>query len=295
MNLIFDCYPCILRQVLSTAKLCGLNKNQTGQVVDFTLRELLKTTMEDSPQRQIVHANDFIHTVCFPDKKEYDPYRQLKRQSNEVVIDRFDSLEKMIVEAPHPLETAITFAAAGNIIDFGANEHADIDIEKEIRNIPSLRFSRYDYIPFAELLDTSKTLLYIGDNAGEIVFDRLFIREIKRTYPEKRIVFTTRSKAIINDVTLEDAYMVGIDTEAEVISSGCRYPGIVLTETSEQFGMIYNSADLIIAKGQGNLEGLSEVNDGRIFLILRIKCERVAESVGAAVGDLIFLRKTDSF
>lgn len=291
MNLIFDCYPCLLRQVLSTAKLCGLNEQQTGKVVDFTLQQLLKTTKGDSPQRQIVRANDFMHTVCFPDMKQFDPFKQLKRQSNEIVIKRFDSLEAMITGAPHSLEMAIKLAAAGNIIDFGARDHTNVDIEEEIRAIPSLRFTRYDYAPFTDLLETSKTILYIGDNAGEIVFDRLFIREIKRRYPDKRMIFATRSKAIINDVTPEDAYMVGIDTEVEVISSGCRYPGVVLAETSEQFRMIYNNADLVIAKGQGNFEGLSEVNDGRIFLILRIKCERVAESVGAAVGDLIFLRK----
>jgi uncharacterized protein with ATP-grasp and redox domains len=199
----------------------------------------------------------------------------------------------MIKNAPSPLETAVKNAAAGNIIDFGAKDLGSIDIEKEIQKIPSLQFSHYDFKAFLGLLKKAKTILYIGDNAGEIVFDRMLIREIKRQYPEVQILFATRASPIINDITLEDAYQVGLEKEAKILSSGCNYPGLILDAASEVFLKIWHDADLVIAKGQGNYEGLSDVNDARLFFILRIKCERIAGAIGADVGDLVFWRKRD--
>lgn len=291
MNLIFDCYPCLLRQVLSTAGLCSLDENSTKEVVDFTMSQLMVTSQSDSPQHIIVRVNEFIHQHYFRHQELFDPYAGLKKKSNEAVLSRFEQLKAMVHTADNPLEYAVKLAAAGNIIDFGANDHTAIDIEDEIRRIPLLRFSHYAYTEFTETLAEARTLLYIGDNAGEIVFDRLLIGQIKQLYPDMEIVFATRSQPVINDVTPEDACAVGMESVARVISSGCRYPGVILEDTSGEFRRIYDDADLVLAKGQGNFEGLSAVEDNRLFLILRIKCKRVAKAVCASVGDLVFLQK----
>lgn len=291
MNLILDCYPCILRQVLSTAKLAGLDEYQAREAVNHSMNILLETGTGVSPQQVVVNVVDYIRKLFFPDVCEFDPYRELKKRSNAVVLDKFTELEKEILIASSPLEAAVKCAAAGNIIDFGAKDHGSIDIDKEIRNIPSLAFSRYDYPPLAERLRETRKLLYIGDNAGEIVFDRLLIRQIQRDFPDIRVTFATRSEPVINDITPEDAYETGLDSEAEIVSSGCRYPGLMLSEADESFRKTYREADVVIAKGQGNYEGLSDENDPRLFFILRIKCERVAMDIGAEVGDLVLSRK----
>lgn len=291
MKIILDCYPCILRQVLSTAKLAGLNEAQTKKIIDEAMRHLLTTTECDSPQHIIVKIFDFMQSALHKKNDLFDPYAKLKKESNEIVLQYFYYLESFVKCASSPLEMAITKAAAGNIIDFGAKDHGNLDIEQEIHNIPSLQFAIYDFEPLSAILEKAHLILYIGDNAGEIVFDRILIRQIKRQAPDIRIVFATRDKPIINDVTIEDAYQVGLDKEAEIISSGCIYPGLMLDETNSDFQEIYRKADLIIVKGQGNYEGLSNVSDDRIFFILRIKCDRVANDIGARIGDLVLWQK----
>jgi damage-control phosphatase, subfamily I len=294
MKLILDCYPCMLRQVLSTAKLSGLNEQQTKTVIDRTMQMLLEVSAESSPQHIIVRIIDYIKNKFHVGSNAFDPYGELKQRSNKIVMEHFERLEATIQNAANPLETALKIAAAGNIIDFGAKDHGSIDIEKEIRNIPSLQFSRYDYQPFLNRLSRAERILYIGDNAGEIVFDRLFIRRIKREFPSVKIAFATRSEPVINDVTVEDARTVGLDREAEIVSSGCRYPGLMLAEASESFKGLWKKADVIIAKGQGNFEGLSNEDDGRLFFILRIKCDRVAGEIGASVGDLVLFQMNET-
>jgi uncharacterized protein with ATP-grasp and redox domains len=287
MKMIFDCYPCVLRQVVSAAKLTGLNEKQTKSVIDYTLNSLQEISPEDSPQSIIVRVMDRFKKECPGEADRFDPYAELKTRSNTLVLDHYEELESVIENSSSKLEMALKMAAAGNIIDFGAKEHGRIDIEKEIQNIPLLEFSHYEFETFSDTLKNAKTILYIGDNAGEIVFDRLFIRQIKRERPEVKIYFATRSEPVINDITLEDAYQVGIDKEAEVLSSGCRYPGLILSESSEILRKLWDSADLIIAKGQGNYEGLSDEKNSRLFFILRIKCGRVAVDIGADEGSLV--------
>jgi uncharacterized protein with ATP-grasp and redox domains len=290
MRLFPDCYPCVLRQVLSLVKLTGMDELQTKHTMDEAMKMLLSASGNDSPQRIIVGIGDFVRKTFFSDTEPFDPYARLKNQSNDAVLHYFDALEATAEQSDSPLETAIKQAAAGNIIDFGAKDHGSLDIVREIRDIPSLRFSFYDYEQLLSKLRNAALLLYIGDNAGEIVFDRILIRRIKREFPGLRIIFATRDKPVINDVTVDDAYRIGLDKEAEIISSGCRYPGLMLEETDDAFRRLFRDADLIIAKGQGNYEGLCDIDDERLFFILRIKCERVANRIGAAVGALVLWR-----
>jgi len=294
MKLYLECYSCVLRQMLSTAKLSGLQEEQQKLVLHKTMDILQENKEQMSPQHIIVRTYEDIKTRFFDADKSFDPYKKLKFESNKTVLEYYDYLEAFVKNSSTPLEVAIRKAAAGNIIDFGAKDHANINIEHEIQNIPLLKFSIYDIDAFKACLAQAKTVLYVGDNAGEIVFDKILIKQIRRQMPNVHIVFATRDKAIINDATLEDAYQVGLDKEAEVISSGCKYPGLMLSETSAVFQDIYQKADLIIAKGQGNYEGMSDIDDSRLFHILRIKCERVAQDIKASKGDLILWNKIHS-
>ena len=294
MKLIYNCYPCILRQVLSTGKLIDLSESQLKTVIDKTMKILLATSEHDSPQHIIVQIFNYVNMMFFNESKIFDPYAKLKKDSNAAVLHYFDYLESYVHSASSPLERAIKKAAAGNIIDFGAKDHGNIDIDKEIHEIPLLKFSIYDFKPLKTRLEKAKMLLYIGDNAGEIVFDRILIRQIQRQYPGIRIVFATREKPIINDVTIKDPYEVGLNKEAEIISSGCIYPGLMLDMTHDNFKELYRKSDIIIAKGQGNYEGLSDEIDRRLFFILRIKCERIAKDIGADIGSLVLFQKMDT-
>ncbi len=291
MRLFLDCYPCILRQALTLARLMGLGQAQTKATVDNTLRLLLNADPGSSPPQVMTAVYQQVEEDFFTSRDRedgtFDPYAKMKRDSNRIVLEHLDELEASVRTADSPLEMGIRLAAAGNIIDFAAADHGSVDIPAEIRGIPVLSFAIYDIEPLLYGLETAKTLVYVGDNAGEIVFDRVFIRQLQRDYPELDVVFATRERPIINDVTVDDAHDVGMDVEATVVSSGCPYPGLVLSAASEGFRRTYDGADVVIAKGQGNYEGLCETADERLFHIFRVKCERVAELTSAPVGALV--------
>ena len=290
MKLSFACYPCLLKQVLDTAELLGLNDRQVKTVIEATLHYLLKKKQDIMPLHIVAWLYTFIHQTFYDGNGTFDPYRQLKRDTNLLALEHFDTVVDRVKKSPSPLETALFFAAMGNIIDFGARARGSIDITHEIDTIDKLHFSIYHYDKLSEKLNNAETLLFIGDNAGEIVFDKVLIREVKKEFPEIDIVFAVRDRPIINDATIEDARFVGLEKEVTVVSSGSIYPGTILEETNEKFKELFTSADVIIAKGQGNFESLNDVKTEKLFFIFRIKCDRVADSIGVNNDDLILFQ-----
>lgn len=134
-----------------------------------------------------------------------------------------------------------------------------------------------------EALSTAKTVLYLGDNAGEIVLDKLFIE----TLMHPNLYFAVRGAPVINDATLDDAQYVGIDAVADVISNGYDAPSTIVDRCSPQFQELFNKADVIISKGQGNLEGLLEKTDKQVYFLLMVKCDVIAEALGVKKGDFV--------
>lgn len=295
MQLFIECYPCILRQVINTAKLLDLNDKQIKSILDKTMEYLLESKQDTMPLHIVVWIYNFINEKFYNSSGNFDPYKDLKYSSNLLALKSLKKLEDIVDNSAYHLETALHTAAAGNIIDFGAREHSSIDIKHEIDNIANLNFSIYDYKKLFKKLKKAETLLYIGDNAGEIVFDKVLIREIKKEFSKIDIVFAVRDRPIINDATIEDASFVGLEEEVIVVSSGSVYPGTILDETNEKFKGLFKTADVIIAKGQGNFESLSDVKSENLFFLFRVKCDRVADIVGAKNGDLILFKKNTGF
>ena len=180
MELHLECYPCLLNQALKTAKLIGLNKSETKAVVDHVMRLLLDEHGNITAPHITARLYQFIRKEIYKGDESFDPYREIKRDTNKKVIKYYKTLAGLVERSSSPLQTAVKVAAAGNIIDFGAKAHGDIDIDHEINNIDNLEFDIFDFSDLENKLKTAKTLLYIGDNAGEIVFDRVFIAEINQ-------------------------------------------------------------------------------------------------------------------
>jgi len=194
----------------------------------------------------------------------------------------------MIQDSRDPLLQAFKISAAGNIIDFGA--HSSVDVEAEIKKMPELSFSINDYSKFKEEVSGSELLLFIGDNAGEIVFDKLLIEILKKQYPELEIIYAVRGGPVLNDVTAADAEYTGISKLVKVISSGSATAGTILNECSGEFLGVYESADIVISKGMGNYETLNGETVKNIYFILKIKCDLIARNTGARVNEMIFKR-----
>lgn len=210
-----------------------------------------------------------------------DPYREIKRVSNDTVLDMYDELEGLIRNSPDPFTTALKLAIAGNIIDFAV--HDECDLHGTIENVLKSGFA-IDHSPqLRERLQASDKVLYIGDNAGEIVFDKLLVTLIDHP----GLVYAVRGAPAINDATMEDAEYVGMTAVTRVITSGYDAPTTILARSGDEFRRYFEEADLIISKGQGNLEGLIGEMDPRIFFLLMTKCDVIAEYLGVARGSCV--------
>lgn len=285
-----DCYPCIFQQISSIATLMEFDEPDTRTFFEKIMQYLLETHGDGILVQHIIRKATDTAIKMKHKPTDFDPYKAIKRQSNDLALEHYGILNTMIRESNFPLQTALKIAAAGNIIDFGARNHTNLDIQQELRSIDKRGFGMYNYDEFYKHLSTAKVLLYICDNSGEIVLDKIFIEEIKNTFPSLEIICAVREKPIINDAVLNDALEVGLDNVATIISSGSVYPGTILDETSRKFKDIYDTSDIIISKGQGNFETLLDDATQKMFFILRIKCDLMARLSHVQLGDLVLMQ-----
>ena len=226
--------------------------------------------------------------------KVEDPFKDIKRCSNRVAMKIYERLKKRVEEAEDGLLTAVELAIAGNIIDYGVRQ--SLDIEKEVERILSIENSLiqkekraiFNYSEFRDEIEGAESILYLADNAGETVFDRVLIEEIRKIYGHMKIIYVVKEKPIINDALTEDAMECGIDKTASIMSSGLDTPGTILSLCSQRFRRLFEEAHIVISKGQGNFEALSDAGR-RIFFLFMAKCPVVAKDIGCNVGDVILL------
>jgi hypothetical protein len=213
-----------------------------------------------------------------------DPYRQAKRRQNRLALGMLPALREKIRRAPDPLDRALRLAAAGNVIDLGVG--AALDLEAVGRTIEgSLEWPLdYDRRRLGAMLRSAKSILYLADNAGEIVFDRLLIEQL----PRGKVTLAVRGGPVINDATLDDARQAGLMKVCRVIDNGSDAPGTILGDCSPGFRREFSRAGLVISKGQGNYETLSRSARDIIFLF-QAKCPVVAEKVGRPLGSRLCL------
>ena len=222
-----------------------------------------------------------LHVVLRKHTNNADPYKNEKKANNDQAISLIPEAREIIRNSEDPFRTALRIAIAGNIIDFAANDNFDIltTIAKALDSEFSIDYSK----ELKERLAEAKSVLYLGDNAGEIVFDRLFIE----TLGHPGITYVVRGGPVINDATMEDAHYTGMTGVTKVISSEYDAPSTILHKSGKLLQEHFRQADLIISKGQGNLEGLLQLNDKRIFFLLMVKCDVIAELLNVRKGDLV--------
>jgi len=284
MKTYLDCLPCFLSQTLKTSRIATTEEKIQREILDRVMGKLIKLPLDTSPPQiaQVVYRT--IKAVT----GNGDPYSAIKKRQNELALSFYPEFKEMTRTSKDPLLFAIKLAIAGNIIDLGVQREV-IDLKGEIFEALSSPLSLNDYDAFKKSINNSKLILYLGDNAGEIVFDRILIEELNKI-DKLKIIFAVREKPIINDATLEDAKFVGIDKQAEVISNGSDAPATILGECSTGFTNLFQRADMVIAKGQGNYESLGDENKN-IFFLLKVKCPVVANHLNTNVGDTILKRQ----
>ena len=232
-----------------------------------------------------------IHRVLRQLTENGDPYREIKQRFNRLALELYPRLKRLVVQSNTPLETAVRLAIAGNVIDFGVSSLLrEIDLETAIDECLKAEIPRMELKLFWEAIEEAEKILYIADNAGEIVFDRVFMEELLHHYPNLKITAGVNSGPVLNDATMEDARLTGVTQMVEVIDNGSDVPGTILSRCSEEFRQRFHESDLVIAKGQGNYETLSEA-PGKIFFLLMAKCPVIAGDIGCKTGDLVVLER----
>ncbi|MCD6359088.1 MAG: DUF89 family protein [Dehalococcoidia bacterium] len=285
MKTYFDCIPCFFSQALRAIRVVTDDEKTQRKVLDYVAKLVPELPLDVTPPEIAQRVYQIVAEVT----GNRDPYREEKRQSNQKALSLYHHLKEAIGDSSDPVLTACKLAIAGNSIDMGPlSSYDDIASIADSALVSPLAVN--DYEEFKKNIVSATHILYLGDNAGEIVFDRLLIEEIKQI-SDAVIHFVVRESPVINDVTVEDAVSVGIDKIATVISSGSDAPAVILSQSSPQMLKKYHSADVIISKGQGNYEALSGEKEN-IFFLLKIKCPVVANSLGLGVknGDNILLK-----
>jgi len=289
MRTYLDCIPCFYRQALDTARIAGADEIKQKQIVDKISQLIPDFSLEASPPemgREIYNLVGKISGVK-------DPFKEIKENSNKLALKIYPKLKQEIESSEDRLLAAVRLSIIGNIIDYGAKN--SLNVEEEINYLFQGNIIVYNensettfkYKKFKEALNKVNSIIYLADNAGEVVFDRLLIEELVKELG-KEVIYVVKDKPIINDALIEDALFCGINRTAKVVSSGSDAPGTLLKYCSPEFIRIYQKAELIISKGQGNYEALSE-EDKLIFFLFKAKCPVIAEDVGCNVRDMVLV------
>ncbi len=278
------CLPCFLNQIRKAAEVAGLSREKTIEIE----REAAKFLYKDlQPEKSPGHNATFIHRIFKKMSGIDDPYKVLKDKYNSIALKLEPHLRDEIYEKSEDrLAAAIKLAALGNVIDFGVPRA--FDLEEEIRNFFKTPFAYFDEAILERFLVPGKTVLYVADNAGEIVFDKFLMKELKER--GMKVILAVRGGPILNDATVEDAVKTGANEIAdELITTGKDYIGVDFEFASEEFKKAWDKAFFVISKGQANFETLDGIEDKDIFFILKAKCEPVAKELCCNIGDLVFL------
>jgi uncharacterized protein with ATP-grasp and redox domains len=286
MKTYLDCIPCFMRQALDAARLATDDEKMQELVVRKVAVLANELDMNQSPPAMGQKIHRFIRELVGVD----DPYRSIKVKFNDIALQLYPQMRQKIISSNQPLVTAVRLAIAGNIIDFGVKGSLqESDLAKTINECLTADFVYIQLKLFQQAITDAGEILYIADNAGEILFDRLLIEQL----PIEKVTIAVKGSPVINDATMKDALIAGLPRIVDVIDNGSDVPGTILESCSQSFRDRFNKADLVIAKGQGNYETLSDI-DKNIFFILQAKCPVIARDLDCKVGGMI-LQRTKSF
>jgi damage-control phosphatase, subfamily I len=272
-----ECYPCFLRQAISAARYAGCSEDDQFVI----MQQVLDALKERSPGETPPEIASVIHRIVRDHGNTPDPYQAEKQKATAKALKLYPELSRIVADtqSDKKLEIAMRISIAGNIIDLGV--HASFDMEETLERVLHQPFAINHMDAFEDRLNQASSILFFGDNAGETVFDRVLIEHLPVP-----VTYIVKGSPVLNDATLDDAVMAGLDQCTTLISSGSDIPGTVLDQCSPDVRSLFDQATLVIAKGQGNYETLSEASE-KVFNLLQVKCPVIARDIGAPVGSIV--------
>jgi len=266
-----ECFPCLLRQAVEAGKLATEDEGKRLEVVRAALRILGEAPPESTPPLLCLKVHEEVKRIT----GNADPYREVKRAFNRLAKEMYPELRRKVESSPDPLLTAVKLAIAGNVIDVGPG--MDFDLKKTVSEVLDRDLSLNHLEHLRRELERSSTVVYLADNAGEVVFDRILIETLG-----KKVIYVVKKDPLLNDASREDAEFAGMEEVAEVVEVELN-PETIYTPAQASF---LREAELVISKGQGNYETLEGMG-ANLFYLLMIKCPVVARRLGGRVGDLV--------
>ena len=284
MKVHLDCIPCLQRQALQALRFVTQDVAVQERILRLVVAKLERMDWTGTPP-EMAHV---VHRIVIEECGVEDPYEEVKKRYNDLVLHLYPEIKRTVEESKEPLLAAVRMAIAGNIIDFGAN--SEFDLSKTIFAVSSMEFAIFDYPEFTTILENANTMIYLADNTGEIVLDKILLETILDRYKIEKILFAVKGAPIINDATIDDAKYVGIDKlpGVEFVKVGTGLPNSGIERRSKEFNNILDSADIVISKGQGNYEALSD--HAGIFFLLMAKCPVIASDLNVKIGDIVLKR-----
>ncbi len=281
MRMYLDCIPCFMRQALDAVRHVT-DDELVHEVIVRKVAELIKELDMTKPPPVMGQR---IHRLVRETANAEDPYHHFKQRFNDAALSRYSNLREIIARSANRIETAVRIAIAGNIIDFGVKSRLEeCELFETIRQCLSQENTGMQIKEFIEAVNKAEDILYLADNAGEIVFDRLLIEQL----PIEKITVVVKGHPVINDAMMEDAITAGLPQITDVIDNGSDAPGTILESCSQSFRNRFEKADMIIAKGQGNYESLSNI-DKNIYFMLKAKCPVIASDIGCKMGEMVLI------
>lgn len=277
-----NCLLCQLKGVGRHLNKINLSENERLQIIDDFMMFIHKNAHSLSNPEVAEYLNQKI--------KEYtageDLYANEKLQFNKLMLSKYDNLEKHLTESENAFLTAAKIAIAGNIIDFGPGHQ--IQVDETIERVLNTDLTIDDSARLMDDLLNAENIVYLGDNAGEIVCDKLFVKTIHH----QSLKFVTRGEPVLNDITQEDANLIGMKAVCSVVDNGTAIPSTVMHRVSNECKQLIENADVIISKGQGNLEGLLKETDLNIYFLFTVKCEAIARLTNTSKGDFVLMHNS---
>jgi hypothetical protein len=277
MKVYLDCFPCFLRQSIIALRLGTRDELLQERILKSILPEIQIADISMPP----AYTTTFIHRKI-RQLLGKDPFKKLKCEYNKIALGLYPSFELLVSQSKDPLWTATRLAIAGNVIDFGI--YTSVDIKGTIRKAINHPLAVDEFDIFKNAISEADSILYLADNAGEIVFDRILIETLISM--GKKVTVVVKGSPVINDSTLEDALEAGLIGICEVIDNGSDAVGTILPWTSSTFQKQFENAELIISKGQGNFETVTGIQKN-IFFLFQSKCDVVSKELNLSKGSML--------
>ena len=281
MHIEDACVECIINQSLKVANAIEADALLEKQLHSNTQSLSKEFSFELSPPEIASTVYEQMAQIA----KKTDLYDKQKKEATIQALSFVPSLKEHLKKSHNKLLSATKIAVAGNVIDLAAE--VLFDLSEELEKVFETDFAHNDFDLFQTKLASAKTLVVLGDNVGEHIFDYLFVETLRELYPKLEVSYFVRGNPIINDVTLKEAKEVGFDTLCNLVDSGVNTPGFAYSRASKEAQKLFDEADVVVSKGMGNYECLSPTHRENIFFLLKVKCNVVATSLAQELGDII--------